>query len=112
MEYPRLVFYSLAIGAGLIGAVADCCINKWAKSGGTAWWVVVGIMFWNVALTLFIYLLKQGHHLSHCAALFAAANGALILLACWLVFRENLSALSWAGVGLIFIGVVVLELGR
>lgn len=108
----RLVFYAMVTLAGTIGALGDILLNQWAKKGGSFWWVVGGYVGWNIALTIFLYMLKKQYLLSFSGASFAAANGLVLMIACWKIFHEDISNLSWFGLVLIFSGIVIAEIGR
>lgn len=107
-----LIFFALSISAGTIGAIGDALLNQWAKHGGSWWWIVGGFVGWNIALVIFLYMLKKQYLLAYSAGFFAAANSVAIMILCWLVFHEELSRVSWLGIGLVFIGLVIAELGR
>ena len=110
--FIRCMFYVLAVFSGLVGGVGDGLLNRWAKNGGTLWWIVGGYLCWNIALTVFFAMLKSGYYLSQSAAVFGAVNGCVILGLGWFAFREQLSPVGWAGVSIIFIGLVLTEIGH
>ena len=112
MMSTRILFYALAISSGVLGGIADCLMNRYAKAGGGLGWMLSAYLCWNLAVTVFFLMLRSGYSLAHSGAAFSVANDLPILLACWFVFREPLSATTWAGVGMMFAGLVVAEFGR
>jgi multidrug transporter EmrE-like cation transporter len=107
-----IFLYAFAILAGAIGGLGDILLNQWAKYGGSRWWVIGGYGCWNIALTIFLYILVKGYLLNQAAALFSAANGFAIITISWFAFREGLSLISWVGVGIVFLGLALIELGK
>jgi|SRR5581483_7224308 len=105
-------FYLLASLSACAGASGDFLLNRWAKKGGSIWWIVGGYVACNIAIALFLKILKDGHYLSQSAAVFGAVNGFLIVACSWVLFRETMSPLGWAGVIVVFVGLVLIELGR
>lgn len=109
MSLSRAGLYALAVGAGLIGGVGDAFLGKWKHSG--AWvWVLAGFACWNVALGLFLLMLKRAL-LAHCVVLFLLANCLLTVAVSQYVFDEPLSRQKWVGVALAVAAIVVMELG-
>lgn len=81
-------------------------LNQWAKHSGKGWWLLGGILFWNVALGIFILMLKRGM-LAHCVLLFLLANSVIVLAASRFLLHEGLSKEQWIG---IFLGLIALAL--
>lgn len=110
MDRARIVFYVLAISAGLIGGVGDALLNQWVKTGGKLWWLGGGYTCWLLALTLFVLMLKRGL-LAHCVILFLLSNCVFVLIVSSLVFHEAISIQKWVGIILAIVAIVMMELG-
>jgi len=110
MDMPRWAFYFLAISAGLVGGIGDALLNQWAKFGGKLWWMASGYLFWIIALTMFVLMLKKAP-LAHCVVLFLLTNCIFIIAVSCLVFHEDISAQKLAGIVLAIIAMVIIELG-
>ncbi len=110
LERARLLFYGVALTAGLVGGVGDVFINRWAKDTAGVASLVVGFALCNVALALFTWLLRRGS-LASTVVVFLVANSLLTLAVSQLVLAEPLSRARWAGILVAIVGVVMVELG-
>lgn len=106
----RLMFYGIALAAGLVGGVGDVFINRWAKNVAGLRSLVLGLLLCNVALGLFASLLRRGS-LASCVVVFLVANSLLTLAVSQFVLAEPLSRMRWAGILVALVGVVMVELG-
>jgi drug/metabolite transporter (DMT)-like permease len=109
--FMHIMFYVLAVIAGLVGGVGDGLLNRGAKHGGMFWWAFGGFACCNIALTLFFIMLSSGNYLSQSGAVFDVANGLVILCMGWFIFHEKLSLMSWFGIVVIFSGLMLTEIG-
>lgn len=110
MNAARLIFYVLAATAGTIGALGDGFLNIWAKKGGGSWLVVVGLLCWNLALLVFLRLLKTDL-LAQAVVVFLVANSLVVLLLSHFYFEEAISLQKWLGIILAITAIVIMELG-
>lgn len=105
--WDRVTLLLLAAVAGVLGGAADVWLNVWVKSSG---WMnlVIGYLFWNLALALFVYLLKTSS-LAEVVIWFLVANSAVVLGASKFYFVEDVSLRQWIGIALALIGVIIME---
>ena len=111
MDSSRLSFYLLAFLAGAIGAFGDGFLNLWAKRGGGTLTIFLGFLSWNIALLLFLRLLKTDL-LAAVVIIFLVANIAVALLLSQFYFHESVSLQKWIGIGVALLGVFILELSK
>jgi drug/metabolite transporter (DMT)-like permease len=110
LDRARLLFYGVALAAGLVGGVGDVFINRWAKNTSGLGSLVLGFALCNGALALFTWLLRRGS-LASTVVVFLVANSLLTLAVSQAVLAEPLSRMRWAGILVALVGVVILELG-
>lgn len=110
LERERLLFYGVALTAGLVGGVGDVFINRWAKNTAGVASLAVGFGLCNAALALFTWLLRRAS-LASTVVVFLVANSLLTLAVSQLVLAEPLSRARWAGILVAIVGVVMVELG-
>jgi drug/metabolite transporter (DMT)-like permease len=81
--------YFLGATAGLLGAIADGFLNKWAKEGGGIW-LAIGLMLSLVMAGTFAYMLKR-ESLGPAILIFLMSNLLFVLLISRLFFMERLT---------------------
>lgn len=101
---PPLVWLVIAIGSEVVATTALKLTDGFRNLG----WVVAvvvgyGISFYALAITLRTIPLGVVY------AVWSGVGTAVIVLIGWLVFREVLDGVKLAGIGLIIIGVVMLN---
>lgn len=97
---------TLAILAEVTGTLS----LRAAATGQRVWWVVVGVGY-LVAFTSLAASIGQGMPLGVAYGIWAAAGVALTAIGSRVVFGEPLTRLMVAGIGLIMVGVLLVELG-
>lgn len=110
-DSSRILFYILALAAGAIGAFGDSFLNLWAKKGENIWVLLLGFLSWNIALLLFMKLLKTDF-LATTVIVFLVANSAVALSLSQLYFHEDVSLQKWIGIGVALLGIFIMELGK
>jgi multidrug transporter EmrE-like cation transporter len=98
----------LMVAAGVIATAADWLLKSWSVHGKT-WQLPVALLVYVVATMLFAFSLKTGTILGN-GTVYAVINGLGVVAISRLVFRENLSAMQYAGVGLAVAGLALIEL--
>ena len=106
----KVLFYVVAILSGACGAFADGFLNHWAKKGGGWVSLLVGYIFWNIGLLLFLHILRSGT-LAQVAILFLVTNSAIVLVLSQCFFHEPISLQRWVGITIALVGILIMELG-
>ncbi|MFJ8719587.1 DMT family transporter [Streptomyces violaceus] len=98
------------IGAILTEVAATLCLRMASQDGGKKWFlgVAAGYLAAFVCLTL---ALDGGLALGVAYGIWAASGVALTAIASRILFHEPLTKIMGAGIGLIVIGVLCIELG-
>lgn len=112
MKLGNLGFYGLLVGVGLLGAISDAVLNRWAKVGGIGW-LVASYAAWCVVATV-LGVMYRAKHFSFGAAtaIFLLANVVFAVGMDYLLFEGKITKTQWAGIGLAALALVVLELGK
>lgn len=102
----------LFLALAIIGEVIATSFLKVASGEGARWWawLVVGAGY-VFAFGMLSLSLSRGVPLAIAYAIWAGIGVVLVAVVSWLAFREGLSWLQIVGIGLVVIGVVLLELG-
>ncbi len=100
----------LLLTAAIITEVSATLCLRLASQGKRLWYIVVGIGY-LLALTLLSLTLDQGMNLGVAYGTWAAAGVALTAVASRIFFKEHLTPVMIAGLGLIIAGVLLIELG-
>ena len=104
--------YGLLLAIGISGGLGDIWIYKWSKSGDFRW-LLISCVVWLLSLMLFAILLKWDNRSFSAAFILSSISHVILVLVCDLIyFGGRLSRLEWAGIGLSFIAICLLELGR
>lgn len=109
-ERARLMFYGVALLAGLVGGVGDVFINRWAKSTAGAGSLALGFALCNVALGLFTWLLQRGS-LATSVIVYLVSGSLLTFAVSHFLLHEPVSRLRAAGIAVALVGVVMVEAG-
>ena len=104
MTRAVLVAFAICIEVG-----ATLCL-KVATTRGRRW-LAVALLGYVGALAALTAALAQGAPLGIVYGIWAACGVAATAVASWWLFRERLSSLSVVGIGLIAVGVLMIELG-
>ncbi len=107
MLWAKLSLFAIATVSGVLGAVADVYLNKWAKYE-SLWHLAQGYVFWNLAMIGFIYLLRR-EKLAEVVIIFMVANSLVVLAASRFYFAETISVRQWVGILVALAGVLVME---
>ena len=107
MEPLLTSIYFLGAVAGLIGAIADGFLNKWAKSGDGVW-LVVGLSLSLVMAGTFAYMLKK-ESLGPAILIFLMSNLLFVLLIGRIFFMERLTPAQWLAATLAVVALVLVE---
>ena len=105
-----LVFYFLAVFAGLMAAVGDSLLKQWTKSESGWFFLFGGVVFWNISLMFFIMMLQRGM-LAQSVVMYIILNCVFALLMSHFIFDEMLSTVQWSAIALAVFAVVLMEMG-
>lgn len=100
----------LLLSGAVVSEVASTLALRVAASGRRSWYVLV-IAGYAIAFALLSGSLQAGMPLGVAYGVWAAAGIVLTALLSRLLFREALTPLMMAGMGLIVAGVLLIELG-
>jgi len=104
-------YYLLLILSGLTGAAGDICLYRWAKSQVNSW-MLAGLGSWLVCLVLFALLLRfSSRTLGVSFVLAAAIHTVAVLSWDWIGSESRLSTLTWMGIVVTAVGVLLIEIG-
>lgn len=106
-----LLLYSVILIIGMVGGLGDLLIYQWAKQGG-AKWIVSGLAFWFVGLTLFGVVLRCGNSLGFTFVLSAVVHIILVLGWDLLVEKTQISRLEMLGLLVAVLGILLMEVGH
>lgn len=98
------------LGSAILFEVSATLSLRMASSGRRAWWLAVAAGY----TTAFVFLtltLSEGLGLGVAYGIWAACGVALTAIASRVLFKEPLTATMLAGIGLIIVGVLLVELG-
>lgn len=113
MDWQRTALvYGLVAGCGLLGAVSDAVLNRWALSGRTAWLLGAYACWIIVATLLGLLLQRQYFSFGSAVVLFLLVNSLGAVALDRFLFDGRLNTLQWAGVALALAAVTCIELGR
>ncbi|MDY6995569.1 MAG: SMR family transporter [Actinomycetota bacterium] len=101
--------YLLLVGA-IVTEVAATLSLRVAARGRTPFYAVV-VVGYALAFTMLTGSLRMGMPLGAAYGIWAAAGVALTAAASWVLFNEALTRRMLAGIGLIVVGVLLIELG-
>ncbi|WP_309133223.1 multidrug efflux SMR transporter [Brevibacterium sp.] len=102
--------WSLLIVAILLEVGATICLRM-AAVGGSKWWYAAVGTGYVVSFGLLSLTLRTGFPLGVAYGIWAATGVALTALAGRLLFQERLTRTMTAGIGLIIVGVILVEVG-
>lgn len=91
--------------------VAATISLRMAAVGGTKWWYAAVAVGYILSFSLLSLALQTGFPLGVAYGIWAATGVALTALAGRVLFQEKLTRLMVAGLGLILVGVLLIELG-
>ncbi|MEU0673488.1 SMR family transporter [Streptomyces sp. NPDC006172] len=97
-------------GAILTEVAATLCLRV-ASQGGGARWLAGTLTGYLAAFACLTLALDGGLALGVAYGIWAATGVALTAVACRVLFREPLTKVMGAGIGLIVVGVLCIELG-
>ena len=100
----------LLLATAIVAEVSATLCLRVASQGKSIWYIVVGIGY-LLAFTLLSLTLEQGMSLGVAYGTWAAAGVALTAVASRIFFKEHLTPVMIAGLGLIIAGVLLIELG-
>ena len=100
----------LLLSGAVVGEVASTLALRVAAGGRTAWYALV-VVGYVIAFGLLSGALQVGMPLGVAYGVWAAAGIVLTALLSRLLFREALTPVMMAGMGLIVVGVLLIELG-
>lgn len=98
------------LGMAVVSEVAGTLSLRVAATGQRRWYAVVGGAY-LVAFTMLSLALDQGIGLGVAYGIWAAAGVALTAVGSRLFFHEPLTQIMLAGIALIMVGVLLVELG-
>jgi uncharacterized membrane protein len=106
LNNSKLWNITLLIASTLLGAVGQLLFKYSFSSTSLILWICAGAVAYVVSTLVYLVVLSRSHlswtyGLSGLSYIFTTIFAAAILL-------ENVSLLRWAGVGIIFIGVVLI----
>ncbi|MFO0607908.1 MAG: hypothetical protein U0324_32390 [Polyangiales bacterium] len=110
LERARLLFYGVALAAGLVGGVGDVFINRWAKGTAGLASLAAGFALCNAALALFTWMLLRAS-LASCVIIYLVAGSLLTFAVSHYLIHEPVSRLRVAGIAVALVGVVMVEAG-
>ncbi|GAA1646199.1 MULTISPECIES: multidrug efflux SMR transporter [Brevibacterium] len=102
--------WALLIGAILLEVAATICLRV-ASVGGSKWWYAGVAGGYIVSFSLLSLTLRTGFPLGVAYGIWAATGVALTAIAGRVLFQERLTRLMVAGIGLIIVGVLLIEVG-
>ena len=102
--------WALLIGAILLEVAATICLRV-ASVGGSKWWYAGVAGGYIVSFSLLSLTLRTGFPLGVAYGIWAATGVALTAIAGRVLFQERLTKLMVAGIGLIIVGVLFIEVG-
>lgn len=102
--------WALLIGAILLEVAATICLRV-ASVGGSKWWYAGVAGGYIVSFSLLSLTLRTGFPLGVAYGIWAATGVALTAIAGRVLFQERLTKLMVAGIGLIIVGVLLIEVG-
>lgn len=100
----------LLLSGAVVSEVASTLSLRVAAGGRRAWYALV-VVGYVIAFGLLSGALQAGMPLGVAYGVWAAAGIVLTALLSRLLFREALTPLMMAGMGLIMVGVLLIELG-
>lgn len=104
-----LGWFLLAIA--IVLEVAATISLRMASLGGSKWWYAAVATGYLVSFSLLSLTLRTGFPLGAAYGIWAATGVALTALAGGVLFRERLTRMMVAGIGLIIVGVLLVEVG-
>jgi len=104
------VTWALLIAAILTEVAATLCLRMSSRGGG-AKWLVGTVTGYLAAFACITFALDAGLALGVAYGIWAASGVALTAVASRVLFREPLTRVMGAGIGLIVVGVLCIELG-
>lgn len=105
----------LLIAAVAAVAVADICLKRAAAPGSMAAalrspWLYAAAGLYLFQVGFFTYLFVSGTPLLYVGILQTALYAAIVLLAGFFLFKETMSPVQWAGLGLALVGAVLMNI--
>jgi small multidrug resistance pump len=100
----------LLLAAAILTEVTATLCLRLASNGKSIWYIAVGVGY-LLAFTLLSLTLDQGMSLGVAYGTWAAAGVALTAVASRIFFKELLTPVMAVGLGLIIVGVLLIELG-
>ena len=111
MSRPVLV-YALFLAVGVLSAVGDILLYKWARAAGWGW-LAGCYAFWAASLLLFGLILRTGPLTFAAAMTLCTAVHLLIDVAYDVaVAGGRMTRLEWAGAAVAVAGILLMEVGR
>ncbi len=102
----------LFLGLAIVGEVTATTFLKFTTGENVKWWawaiVVVGYVF---SFTMLQQALTRGIPLGIAYAIWCGIGIIAVALISYLVFHESLTVVQFVGMGLLVVGVLMLELG-
>ncbi len=105
-----MLAWGLLLAAILLEVAATICLRV-AALGGSKWWYAAVVSGYIVSFGLLSLTLRTGFPLGVAYGIWAATGVALTALAGRVLFSERLTRTTMAGIGLIIVGVLLVELG-
>jgi multidrug transporter EmrE-like cation transporter len=100
----------MAIFAGVMAGIGDSFLNEWAKSGHTIDSLIAGVVYWNIALIFFVFMLKNGLF-ADSVVFFVVSNFLVSMVISQVLFHEQFTHLKGFGVVLALCSLVAMSLG-
>ncbi len=100
----------LFLAVAVLSEVAGTLSFRVAANGRKAWYAAVAVGY-VVAFVFLSFTLAQGIGLGVVYGIWAAAGVALTAIACKVFFNEALTLVMMFGIGLVIVGVLLIETG-
>lgn len=100
----------LFLALAVLSEVAGTLAFRVAANGRKAWYAVVAVGY-IVAFILLSFTLAHGIGLGVVYGIWAAAGVALTAIACKVFFKETVTLVMTFGIGLVIVGVLLIEIG-
>lgn len=102
----------LLLAGAIVGEVVGTSMLRAASqpSAGWTWWIGVAVGYMS-AFGLLYASMAAGVPLSAAYAIWAGLGVAATAVVAWLIFHEQISMWSLAGIAVVVVGVVMVELG-
>lgn len=104
--------YSVLVLVGIVGAVGDATVNKWALTNRPGWWIL-SCVIWILAATLFGFVLRwQRFTFGGAVVLALLVHQISVLFLDHLHFGGRLTRHEWIGIACASFAIYQMEVGR